>query len=89
MNSNEWKSYVEGNLAAVLLACTSMIVTHPEKEKIISSLIALSKDHAQPEEGDSSETKHYKDGIRGAVAMIQDGISVARLADEKNRSTPQ
>jgi len=84
MNSNEWKAFVDGNLQAIILACTSMIATHPEKEKVMALLSALSKVHAQPEQGDNSETKHYKDGIRGAVSTIQGGVDQAQLAEQIN-----
>jgi len=86
MNTNEWKSFVDGNLHAVVLACMSMIATHPEKEKVMALLHSLSSTHAQPEPDDNSETKHYKDGIRGAVSMIQNGVDTALLAQQSKHA---
>ena len=90
MNSNEWKAHMDGNIQAIILACTSMIATHPEKEKVMALLNALSTSHAQPEQDDNSEMKHYKDGIRGAVATIQNGADTALFAEQtrdlKNQS---
>ena len=71
---------VDGTLEAVVLACTSMIATHPEKGKVLALLAALSG-HATESESDNEQTKHYKLGIRTAVATIAKGVQTAQLAD--------
>lgn len=77
----EWLAQVNGTLEAVVLACTSMIATHPEKEKVLALLQSLAS-AASDAPGDSPETRSHKLGMRTAVAQIAKGVETARLADE-------
>ncbi len=81
MTAQEWQQEVNGTLHAIVLACTAMIATHPEKEKVLALLQALSAQVAGIQQG-SSETLHYTRGIQSAVSEIQKGVETARLAEE-------
>lgn len=76
----EWQAQLNGTVHAILLAYTSMIATHPERKKILASLENLSSKHSKEEEGDNSQTKHYKLGIREAVSMIAYFVDGAQFA---------
>lgn len=81
MTIEEWIHQVDGTIQAVLLACTSMIATHPEKEKVLALLQALSA-RANDEPEDTLEIRSRKGGIRTAVATIAKGVETVRLATE-------
>ena len=77
----DWLAQFEGTLQGVVLACTSMIATHPEKEKILSLLNALIQQSA-PSPDDNSQIQNYKLGIRKVVEQISKGVETALLADQ-------
>ena len=81
MTADEWHQEVNGTLHAVVLACSSMIATHPEKEKVLALLQALSK-QATDELVGNPEKPHYMLGIQSAVSEIQKSVETARLAEE-------
>ena len=81
MTSDEWFAQVSGTMDAVVLACTAMIATHPEKEKVLALLQALAA-QANDAPNDSPGTKSHKLGIRTAVSTIAKGVETARLATE-------
>jgi hypothetical protein len=64
-----------------VLACTSMIATHPEKQKVLALLTALTG-HAAEETSDDAEARSYKGGIRSAVSTISKGVQNAELAEQ-------
>lgn len=76
-----WSAQIQGTMDAVVLACTSMIATHPEKEKVLALLAALaSRSTELPTDND--QTKCYKLGIRTAVSTIREGVETAQLATQ-------
>ena len=81
MTHQEWFAQTTGTVEAIVLACTSMIATHPEKEKVLALLQALSADAAASPE-DTLERQRYKLGIREAVSRIAKGVEIAQLATE-------
>jgi hypothetical protein len=81
MTPQEWHAHVNGTLEAIVLACTSMIATHPEKQKVLALLVALSG-HAAEETTDSPEIRSYKTGIRSAVSTMAKGVQNAELAEQ-------
>jgi hypothetical protein len=72
---------VNGTLEAIVLACTALTATHPEKEKILALLASLSQS-ATASDADNEDTKSFKLGIRTAVATISKGVENARLAEQ-------
>ena len=81
MTPQEWQQEVNGTLTAIVHACTSMIATHPEKQKVLELLQALSAQAIGAPE-DTPETQHYKRGMQSAVSLIHKGVETARLAEE-------
>jgi len=81
MTADEWFQQTSGTLHAVVLACSSMIATHPEKEKVLALLQALSKQTTDAI-ASNPEKPHYMLGIQSAVSEIQKGVETARLAEE-------
>ena len=80
ITTENWKAQIDGTLFAIVLACTSMIAGHPEREKILASLEKLASTHSKEEEGDNSQTKHYKIGIREVVSTIAGGVAAVQFA---------
>ena len=72
---------VNGTLNAIVLACTALTATHPEKEKVLALLRALAGNAAESPD-DNETAKRYEQGIREAVATIETGVETARLADD-------
>lgn len=77
----DWKAQVDGTLSAIVLACTSMLAIHPEKEKILALLNVLASKHSVEKEGDNSQTKHYRLGIRQAVSTVAEGVNTVQHAE--------
>jgi len=73
----DWKAQIDGTLTAIVLACTSMIASHPEKKKLLALLENLASKHSAEDASDDSQTKHYKLGIREAVATVAFGVGKA------------
>jgi|WetSurMetagenome_2_1015567.scaffolds.fasta_scaffold239318_2 hypothetical protein len=76
----DWKAQIDGTLTAIVLACTSMIASHPEKTKILALLENLASKHSAEDSSDNSQTKHYKLGIREAVSTVAYGVSSVQFA---------
>lgn len=72
---------VNGTLEAVVLTCSSLVATHPNKEQVLALLNTL-LGNAADADGDSDAVKHYKLGIRNAVASVAKGVETARLAEQ-------
>src|SRR5205085_613724 len=72
---------VSGTLDAIVLACTALTATHPEKEKVLALLAGMAQSAAAAD-SDDENAKHYKLGMRTAVANIAKGVEAARLAEE-------
>jgi len=72
---------VSGTLEAVVLTCSMLVATHPLRDQLLGLLNTLTS-NASDAEGDSEAVKHYKLGIRNAVANIGKGVETSRLADE-------
>jgi hypothetical protein len=81
MTPQEWHAQFNGTLEALVLACASMIATHPEKQKVLALLTTLSG-RAEGEPTDSPEDRNFKIGIQNAVATIASSVRNAELADE-------
>ena len=80
----DWTAQVNGSLDGVILACTSMLAKHPEKDEVFSLLNGFLKSHAQDEEGDNPQTQHYKLGIREAISKIASCTEAARISEDIN-----
>lgn len=76
----DWKAQIDGTLTAIVLACTAMIASHPEKRKILVLLEKLASEHSADAPIDNSQTKHYKLGIREAVSTVAFGVNAAQVA---------
>ncbi len=81
MSLEEWLAQTNGTLQAIVLACTALIATHPEKEKVLALLQALTEQAADVPQ-DTPERQHYKLGIREAVSQMAKGVETAQLATE-------
>jgi hypothetical protein len=71
----------QGQMDAVVLACSTMVATHPEHGKILAALSALAE-KAQVSAEENSQAQHYKMGVLGAVKVIAQGAETARLAED-------
>src|SRR3990172_1903912 len=78
----EWLSEFQGVLDAVLLVCTSMIATHPEKEKVLALLAPLIKESAETPQ-DNQQTRRYKLGMRQVVSSVEQGVKMSQLGAER------
>lgn len=87
MTIEEWAHQIDGTIQAVLLACTSMIATHPEKEKVLALLQSLAAQAADVPQ-DSPEIRARKAGMRSAIGVIATGVSTAQVAAERKTATP-
>ena len=81
MTAQEWLAQVNGTMEVILLACTSMIATHPEKEKVLALLQGLTGPATDAPE-DTPEKRSHKLGMRTAIATLGQGVATAQLAEE-------
>ena len=81
MTAQEWQQEVNGTLSAIVPACTSMIATHPEKEKVLALLQGLTGPATDAPE-DTPERRSHKLGMRTAIATLGQGVATAQLAEE-------
>lgn len=80
MNAEEWTAQVDGTIHALVLACSSIIATHPEREKITTMLHSL-LGHAAEATDDTATKKHFKLGIRTTTATLLEGVNTAKQAE--------
>lgn len=81
MTADEWQQEVNGTLHAVVLVCSTMIATHPERVKVLALLQELAK-QATDALASNPEKPHYMLGIQRAVSTIQQSVDTALLAEE-------
>ena len=80
----EWLSEFQGVVDAVLLVCTSMIATHPEKEKVLALLASLTKEATETPQ-DNQQTRRYKLGMRQVVSAIEQGVKMSQFGVERQK----
>lgn len=76
----QWIAWANGGLDAITHACTTMLATHPEREKVLALLSEQIK-MASDEPQDSHEIRNYKRGMREALQKFQHGAEVALTAE--------
>ena len=76
-----WVAQMNGVIDGVVLACTAMLATHPEREKVLETLQGLVKSVADAPQ-DTPETQSYKRGIRAVVERFAHGADTAQSAEQ-------
>nr|WP_320132287.1 hypothetical protein [uncultured Holophaga sp.] len=80
MNVEEWTAHIDGTLHTMILATSSLLATHPEREKLAIVLQALAEG-AEDHPDDSGQSRAFKAAVRKAVATMLQGIATSQQAE--------